>query len=79
MVKQYLEKIQNDLFVKKIEIKNQIMDLNNQYKETIEMIKLLEEADDPTFDAFTPRQVNNFNRSKVAELKEIQIYLYLVN
>lgn len=75
MVKQYLEKIQDNLFSKKLEISNYIIDLNNQYKETIEMIKLLEEVDDPTFDAFTPRQVNNFNRSKVAELKENQIYL----
>jgi two-component system sensor histidine kinase DegS len=73
MVKQYLEKIQNDFFVKKIEIKNQIMDLNNQYKESIEMIKLLQESDDPTFDVFTPREVNSFNRVKVDELKESQV------
>ena len=75
MVKQYLEKIQNDLFVKKIEITNQIMDLNNQYKEAIEMIKLLQETDDPTFDVFTPREVNHFNRMKVDELKESQVLI----
>ena len=37
------------------------------------MIKLLEESDDPTFDVFTPREVNNFNRLKVEELKQGQI------
>lgn len=73
MVRQYLEKLQDELFIKKIEISNQILDLNNQYKESVEMIKLLEESDDPTFDVFTPREVNNFNRLKVEELKYSQI------
>jgi uncharacterized protein YlbG (UPF0298 family) len=38
MVRQYLEKLQDELFIKKIEISNQILDLNNQYKESVEMI-----------------------------------------
>ena len=75
MVKQYLEKIQEQLLVKKIETSNQIIDLSNQYKETVELIKLLEESDDPTFDGFTPREVNSFNRSKVEELKQSQIII----
>ena len=73
MVKEYLEKLQDELFNKKIELSNQIIDLNNQYKESVEMIKLLEESNDPTFDGFTPREVNSFNRMKVEELKQNQI------
>lgn len=72
MVKAYLEKIREQFLEQKIETSNRMTELSNRYKENIEFIKLLEETNDPNFESFTPREVNGFNRTKIAELEEIQ-------
>jgi len=72
MVKLYLEKIREQLLDKKIDVSNRITELSNQYKENTEFIKLLDETNDPNFEAFTPREVNAFNRTKISELEQHQ-------
>lgn len=75
MVVAYLEKIREKIYNKRIDINSDLMKAKNEKKETIEIIKLLEVNEDPNFEAFTPRQVNSFNKTKLVELKEYQIVL----
>ena len=70
MVVNYLEKIRE-------KFQNELIDLNlllnkalAEYRENIEIIKLLEMNNDPNFESFTPRPVNSFNKTKILELKE---------
>ena len=72
MVKQYLEKVKEQLLERKIVVSNHISELSNTYKENIEFIKMLEETNDPNFESFTPREVNGFNRKKIVELESMQ-------
>lgn len=72
MVVNYLEKIRE-------KFQNELIDLNlllnkalAEYRENIEIIKLLEINNDPNFESFTPRPVNSFNKTKIMELKEEQ-------
>lgn len=72
MVVNYLEKIRE-------KFQNELMDLNvllskaiSEQRENIEIIKLLEMNDDTTFESFTPRPVNSFNKKKIIELKDKQ-------
>lgn len=72
MVVNYLEKIRE-------KFQNELIDLNlllnkalAEYRENIEIIKLLEMNNDPNFESFTPRPVNSFNKTKIMELKEEQ-------
>ena len=75
MVKEYLEKQQEIIIGKKLEILSEINGLNNEYKETVEMIKLLEESENLTFEEFTPRVVNRFSSEKIIELKKKQLII----
>ena len=72
MVKEYLEKIKEQFLEQKIEVSKRVNELSNKYKENVEFIKLLEETNDPNFESFTPREVNGFNRTKIAELEKMQ-------
>ena len=76
MVVNYLEKIrekfQNELIETKIVLNKKI----SSERENIEIIKLLEQNEDPNFESFTPRPVNSFNKTKIAELKEEQKVLF---
>jgi len=72
MVVTYLEKIREKLQEKHIHINSLLVIANNEYKENVEFIKLLEENNDPNFEAFTPRQVNGFNKKKISELLDLQ-------
>lgn len=72
MVVNYLEKIRE-------KFQNELIDLNlllnkalAEYRENIEIIKLLEMNNDPNFESFTPRPVNSFNKTKIMKLKEEQ-------
>lgn len=75
MVKSYLKNLREDFLKEKIDISNRLDNLSNQYKENSLHIKLLEETEDPNFESFTPREVNRFNKRKLAELNEEQILL----
>lgn len=50
----------------------ELSDLQIHLRENIEFIKLLEESNDPNYEALTPREVNPKNKSKILELKEEQ-------
>lgn len=72
MVVNYLEKIRE-------KFQNELIDLNlllnkalAEYRENIEIIKLLEMNNDSNFESFTPRPVSSFNKTKIIELKEEQ-------
>lgn len=72
MVVNYLEKIRE-------KFQNELIDLNlllnialSEHRENVEIIKLLEDNNDPNFESFTPRPVNSFNKTKILELKEEQ-------
>ena len=75
MVVSYLEKIRDKFIEERVNYNTQLTLLLNEKKENTEIIKLLEINDDPNFEAFTPRQVNSFNKTKVMELKERQTVL----
>ena len=72
MVVNYLEKIREKFQSELIELKLLLNKKLSEQRENIEIIKLLEVNDDPNFEAFTPRPVNSFNKTKIAELKEEQ-------
>lgn len=72
MIISYLEKIKEQYQEKRIDAVNRLNAAKNEFKENAEFIKLLESNNDSNFEAFTPRQVNRFNRVKIEELKERQ-------
>lgn len=69
MVVSYLEKIREQYQEKRIDAYSRLAAKQNEYKENIEFIKLLEDSNDPNFESFTPRQVNGFNKTKINELE----------
>lgn len=77
MVLTYLEKIRERFYEERIVIYNRLHTANNEYKENVEIIKLLEENRDPNFEAFTPRTVTGFNKMKIEELGSRQKELEL--
>lgn len=77
MVLAYLEKIRERFYEERIVIYNRLHTANNEYKENVEIIKLLEENRDPNFEAFTPRTVTGFNKMKIEELSSRQKELEL--
>mgnify|MGYP003293669256 CR=1 FL=1 len=72
MVVSYLEKIREQYQEKRIDANSRLMAVQNEYKENTEFIKLLEVNNDPTFESFTPRQVNGFHKAKIGELEDRQ-------
>lgn len=72
MVKEYLEKIRQELLEEQVVIQKREKELQNHLKENIKFIQLLEETNDPNYAAFTPREVNGHNQKKIEELKEEQ-------
>lgn len=75
MIKAYLEKIQNQLLEEKIELEKQYLYVTNTMKENDKMTQLLDEANDPNFESFTPRTVNARNKEKMMQLQEMQKHL----
>ncbi len=69
MIVEYLEK-SKDLFLEKLyEAKKQLISIEAEHRENAEFIKILEENNDPSFEAFTPRTVNAPHKEKIAELE----------
>lgn len=69
MIREYLEKIQKELIDQKRETEKKIISLENTEKENIKFIELLDEINDPNYEAFTPRTVNARNKEIINELK----------
>lgn len=72
MVVAYLERIENSLEKEKLNLISEINDIKKISKENFKIRKVLEENNDPYYEAFTPRQVNRFNKRKIEELDEEQ-------
>ena len=72
MVIKYLEKIRDSFLEDKVYIQKQLLDATTMHKENVAFIKLLEQNNDSSFEAFTPRTVNSFHKKKIEELKEKQ-------
>ena len=72
MVKEYLEKTRDTFVDQRLLLKEQIYACENALKENIQFIRVLEDTNDPSYEAFTPRKVNQFNYEKIAELQEEQ-------
>lgn len=72
MITSYLEKQQNELLQNKLEIEKEINTLQIHIKENVEMIKLLEQSNDPNYESFSPREVNGKSKAKIKELQKEQ-------
>ena len=70
MVCTYLEKLQEEYLEEKIQIDKSIANLEIQLKENIEFIKFLDESTDVCYESFSPRNVNDKNKTQIQELKE---------
>lgn len=72
MVRRYLEKILGQLLEDKADLEKRIVSLNNSITENEKFTQLLDETNDPNFEAFTPRAVNARNKEKIRQLQEDQ-------
>ena len=72
MVVEYLEKIRDKFQTEMIELNISLSKCQSTKRENSEIIKLLEVNDDPYFEAFSPRPVSSFNKTKITELREEQ-------
>ena len=72
MVKEYLEKIKQELIEKRVILNEKISSCEKNLKENEKFIQILEDTNDPNYEAFTPRETNTFNRRKIKELREEQ-------
>lgn len=72
MVKEYLERTKQEYVEQKLMIQKDIVGCQNRMKENTKFIEILEDTNDPNYDAFTPRETNSFNRKKIAELQDNQ-------
>lgn len=72
MVLAYLEKLQNQYLQEKLNAEKKMNDIQIHLRENIAFIQLLEETNDPNYEAFTPREVNVKNKEKICELQEEQ-------
>ena len=72
MVVIYLKKIRDKYLEERIDISVKLNEALVLQKENVEFIKLLEQNNDSNFEAFTPRTINSFNKTKIVELKEEQ-------
>ena len=72
MVCTYLEKLQEEYLEEKIQIDKSIANKEKKIKENIEYIKYLDESTDVCYESFSPRNVNDKNKTQIQELKEKQ-------
>ena len=68
MVKQYLEKTRDEFYDSKYALIEKLTAAENHFKENIKIIQMLEGKSDESFEAFTPREINSYNKSKAARL-----------
>lgn len=72
MVIEYLEKSKNEILENRKQLLEETDSLEVKCKENIRMIQMLNDSSDNTFESFTPRQVSNYNKTKLIELEEEQ-------
>ena len=71
MVREYLEKTKLQFEKEKESIIDQIHSCENKQKENIKFIQMLEETNDSSYEAFSPRETNVFNHKKTAAVARI--------
>lgn len=69
IVIEYLEKTKNGFHDQRNTLEQQKKDLEIQLKENTRFIQLLQETDDFTFEAFSPRSINAYQKTKIKELQ----------
>lgn len=72
MVTSYLERLHDECLSKKNQYDEKLNELQIHLKENMEFIKMLEESNDSSYEAFTPREINSKHKEKISELKEEQ-------
>lgn len=75
MITSYLEKLQKEYLEEKFSVEKKLNNLQIRLKENKEFIKMLEEGCDPSYESFSPRDLNSKNKAKVRELQEEQEHI----
>lgn len=70
MLKNFLDELYQKNMDESYNLNKKSMDILNKIKETDKFIELLDEKNDPNFEIFTPREVNQKNKEQIKDLKE---------
>lgn len=75
MIREFLEKQQEVLIAKKIELDEDYELVLSKIKENEKFLDLLDEEDSTYFSDFTPRDMNQKNKSRIQELQQLLVQL----
>lgn len=75
MIREFLEKQQEGLIAKKIELDEDYELVLSKIKENEKFLDLLDEEDSTYFSDFTPRDINQKNKSRIQELQQLLVQL----
>lgn len=72
MVLEYLKKLEKIFTEERDSCRDTLMELELQLKENQRFIAILEESDDPYYEAFSPRKVKLYQKRKIKDLYDEQ-------
>lgn len=75
MIREFLEKQQEGMIAKKIELDEDYELVLSKIKENEKFLDLLDEEDSTYFSDFTPRDMNQKNKSRIQELQQLLVQL----
>lgn len=75
MIREFLEKQQEGLIAKKIELDEDYELVLSKIKENEKFLDLLDEEDSTYFSDFTPRDLNQKNKPRIQELQQLLVQL----
>ena len=75
MIREFLEKQQEGLIAKKIELDEDYELVLSKIKENEKFLDLLDEEDSTYFSDFSPRDMNQKNKSRIQELQQLLVQL----
>lgn len=75
MIREFLEKQQEGLIAKKIELDEDYELVLSKIKENEKFLDLLDEEDSTYFSDFTPRDMNQKNKSRIQKLQQLLVQL----
>ncbi len=70
MIKNYFEKMMNQLLEEKSRLEKKQILIDNRINEIDRFVEILDEKNDTSFESFTPREVNSKNKEKIRELDQ---------
>lgn len=70
LLKNFLDELYQKNMDESYKLNKKSMDILNKIKETDKFVELLDEKNDPNFEIFTPREVNQKNKEQIKTLKE---------